>query len=546
MNANLPRAALPSGFRPLIALLMVAFLLRPLVADDAGSPSNSTGGTAGTSGRPVVSDRGTYPDESPVSVSQEDPFDPVRFNNESSTHYYNTRSSRLEPEYFFFPPDPPSLGTELRLFHPAGTGVPAPPELMAFVNAVFYPVLSTRLAADDLPRRLQLEIAAYRAARTELQNELRAKIAELISADAATQQQELASLARVQAPRIAELETAAARFRTDLLRGGFYGRLAGRGDWNENRSWHLTSKPDEKPPRDPLQMEFEVVRAAVFYQDGLSAAQRRLLREIAMELQAEIRHSDEPAQPPNSDSPFFFSPETARICVPADLPAELAGQIAAFVAEKNGVKGELREAIRNCDGAGADERTRVFGQLAARQAPRIAAIEELAENIRRGLARVPDMPGPPVPPRLPAELAARISAYRGHKLDLLKALHAIVAQPAPAARPGQKVVPAQEEVAAFNREHAAQFAELKIEKDGIREALAQHMRGEHPMQERKSIDNLLEEFENSRQRQELWEKYRDYQVAVLMPGLSPEQRRLLFDAAVEKLALPLPAGELPR
>jgi hypothetical protein len=232
--------------------------------------------------------------------------------------------------------------------------------------------------------------------------------------------------------------------------------------------------------------------------------------------------------------------------VPADLPAELAGQIAAFVAEKNGVKGELREAIRNCDGAGADERTRVFGQLAARQAPRIAAIEELAENIRRGLARVPDMPGPPVPPRLPAELAARISAYRGHKLDLLKALHAIVAQPAPAARPGQKVVPAQEEVAAFNREHAAQFAELRIEKDGIREALAQHMRGEQAVQERKSIDNLLEEFENSRQRQELWEKYRDYQVAVLMPGLSPEQRRLLFDAAVEKLALPLPAGELPR
>ena len=30
-----------------------------------------------------------------------------------------------------------------------------------------------------------------------------------------------------------------------------------------------------------------------------------------------------------------------------------------------------------------------------------------------------------------------------------------------------------------------------------------------------------------------------------MPGLSPEQRRLLFDAAVEELALPLPGGEAP-
>lgn len=103
----------------------------------------------------------------------------------------------------------------------------------------------------------------------------------------------------------------------------------------------------------------------------------------------------------------------------------------------------------------------------------------------------------------------------------------------------------QEEVAAFNNEHAAQFADLRLEKDGIREALAQYVRGDQAMQDRKSIDGLLEEFENSRQKQEIWEKYRDYQVAVLLPGLSPEQRRLLFDAAVEGLALPLPAGEIP-
>ena len=31
-----------------------------------------------------------------------------------------------------------------------------------------------------------------------------------------------------------------------------------------------------------------------------------------------------------------------------------------------------------------------------------------------------------------------------------------------------------------------------------------------------------------------------------MPGLSPEQRRLLYDAAIEELALPLPGGEVPR
>ena len=546
MNSNPPCAAPPLDFRPLIALLLAVLLLRPVVADDAVRPSKPTGSQAGTSDRPALSDRGTFPDGSLLPGAQDGPFDSVRFNNESSTHLYNTRGPRVQPDYFFFPPDPPPLGAELRLFLPAVTGMPAPPELAAYANELFYPVLSTRLAAEDLPRRLQLGLAAYRAAKTELQNELRSRIAQLKDADAADQQRELAALARAQAPRIAELDTTAARFRTDLLRSGMYGALAGRGDWNDGRTWHLTSKPDEKPARDPLQMEFEVVRAAAYYQDGLSSAQRRLLREIAMELQMEIRRSTDPAQPTEGAAPIFFSPETARIRVPADLPAELAGQVAAFVAERKGLKAELREAIRNYDGATASERTRVLQQLAAKQEPRIAALEERAEDIRRGLASIPDLPGPPAPPRLPADLAARISAYRGHKLDLLKALHAVVAPPAPAAPPRQRAMPAQEEVAVFNREHAAQFAELKTEKDGIREALAQYMRGDHAPRDRKSIDGLLEEFENARQRQEVWEKYRDYQVAVLMPGLSPEQRRLLFDAAVEKLALPLPGGEVPR
>jgi hypothetical protein len=37
--------------------------------------------------------------------------------------------------------------------------------------------------------------------------------------------------------------------------------------------------------------------------------------------------------------------------------------------------------------------------------------------------------------------------------------------------------------------------------------------------------------------------YRGYRMAMLMPGLSPEQRRLLFGAALVGLAQPLPHGE---
>ncbi len=527
------------------ALFLAALLRVPPAAGDDGTPASGAGNPAAASAQPSSSGRMIPPDEAALSDSPAGPFDPIRFNNDASSHYYYSRNSRIQPDCFFFPPDPPALGAEIRLFRPVGSGIPAPAELAAAVNEPFYPMLGTRLATEDLPRRLQLEISGYQAAKTELQNELRSKIARLKDADAATQQQELVSLARTQAPRILELEATAARLRTELLRSGFYARLAGRGDWNEGRNWHLSSKPDEKPPHDPLEMEFEVVRAAAYYQDGLSSAQRGLVREIAIELRSDILHRGDPAATAGGPNAFFFLPETARLCVPADLPADLAGKIAAFSAEKARLKAELREAIRSYDAADADERTRALGQLAVRQAPRIGALEELAEDIRRDLARVPDMPGPPVPPQLPADLAARISVYRGHKLDLLKALHAVLAQPAQASRLPRTVGAVQEEVAAFNNEHAAQFADLRLEKDGIREALAQYVRGDQAMQDRKSIDGLLEEFENSRQKQEIWEKYRDYQVAVLLPGLSPEQRRLLFDAAVEGLALPLPAGEIP-
>ena len=57
-------------------------------------------------------------------------------------------------------------------------------------------------------------------------------------------------------------------------------------------------------------------------------------------------------------------------------------------------------------------------------------------------------------------------------------------------------------------------------------------------------DVLSQNFAEALRQLEIWRNYSDYQVAVFEPGLSPEQRRLLFDLAVEKLALPLPAGEI--
>ena len=547
MNKRLPLSIapwriprLPAGF------LVAASLVRLCVAADPASPPTPAASPAVSSSQVAPANPGPGKTGSPNPDDLYGVFDRGRFTNESASHYWVHGRPPLQREFFFFPPDPPPLGAELRLFRPPAAGAPAPPDMAAFVNEPFYPVLSIRLAAEDLPKRLQLELDAYRAAKTGLQNELRSRIARLKSVDPDARRHELTEFALEQAPRLAALETTAGQLRSDLQRGGLYGLFAGRGDWNDYRSWRLGSKSDEKSRPDSLQMEFEVMRAAVGFQDGLSPAQRRLVREAAMELQAEVRQIAAAAQTAPEASVIFFLPETARIRLPADLPPALAAKIAAFVAAKNELKAELRSTLYSYDNKGDAERAQVLAHLAEKQASRIAELEELAEDIRRRLVEVADMPGPPTPPVLPPELGARITTYRGHKLELLKDLHAVLASPEPSAKTPGKPNSVQEQVAAFNRENLARFAALKTEKDGIRETLAQSMRALGTARDQKSIDDLLEEFENSRQKQEVWDKYRDYQSAVLMPGLSPEQRRLLYDAAVEELALPLPGGEVPR
>ncbi len=58
-----------------------------------------------------------------------------------------------------------------------------------------------------------------------------------------------------------------------------------------------------------------------------------------------------------------------------------------------------------------------------------------------------------------------------------------------------------------------------------------------------AIDNALYTAMRVVTAKETEGQYREYRVAVFQPGLSPGQRRLLFDHVMEKLELPLPRGE---
>jgi hypothetical protein len=361
----------------------------------------------------------------------------------------------------------------------------------------------------------------------------------------------------------------AEQLREDLRPARAFGLQTNSTDSSERLSRLVHTVHDT--PSDPAELgkETEAIRGAAFFQEGLSPGQRRLLLEAAMELEARVNPALGGGGAAAGKRLLSFSPETSRIPIRPDLEAPLEEKIGDYVSSKNALKAELRDALGSTNDDGREARRAAMAKLAEAQAPRIARIEALAEEIRSGLAALPNPAGPPAPPTLPPELASRISEYRKHKVEVLKTLHAMLIAPTPgygATATPQKAAPVDTgtgtmawmhdssttteirssdlgvSVAEFDRRQNDLIAALNKEEAGIRESLADYVQSAGGPADRKSVNDLLRDFEDARQRQEIWDRYSDYHTAVLLPGLSPGQRRLMFDAAVEQLALPLPIG----
>jgi hypothetical protein len=495
-----------------------------------------------------------------------DRFDRLRFTSEFTNHFILSRDPKDLHAFAFFPPTPPALESEIPVLAPLDPGPPADPELSAFVGDVFYTFLGVRLAYGELSKPLRVEILNYRDAKVAQQVALHALIATLKDSDPTTRELKLSALAAQQAPRTAELETEAERILVQLRQIRVLGLAVEYTDLIEKAEWCARATSDM--PADPagICQQADAVRGIAFYEAGLSAEQRHLLFEESIELYDKARGATAGAGP----RVLYFSPESARIHLPADLPEPLDGKIAGYVSAKEALRAEIRAALHDSMDYIPDARVDTMSKLGVSQIPRFAALDAMAEDIRKGLAALPNPPGPPATPLLPPELTERIYAYRTHKVELLRKLRSMLASPTPtvsadrAAQGEQTPDPVagalawmhdglsrtevqstelRVSVGEFDRLQSELIEALNKEENGIREQLAAYARSTNGPTDRKSINDLLRDFEDARQRQEIWDKYRDYQSAVLMPGLSAGQRRLLFDAAVEHLDLPLPAGE---
>jgi hypothetical protein len=479
---------------------------------------------------------------------------------------------RPEPFVVFFPTIPPvygapvqpAMGTRSGMLN--GRPLIAAEDLAEYVGEYFYPALGTQLFNRTLSAKLKARLDAYRAARNALRDELQAELVARPDADPDTRAQAAAALARVQTPRILALEAEAESLRHDLVAGGFFARAA---NWDEVREWHVG---EPGVTRSPLaeDAEAQVVRAAPFYFDGLGIEQRGLLRELVFEFARKSRgaHAMRPGLDPTDHDVLFFSPAMARLTRPQPLPPDLKAKIAEFNAQKFVLQRELAAEVLENDRLSAAKRTSRLEALSARQWPRISTLETLAEDIRAGLAAI--RPEPPSPPPLPADLAGRIDAFKADQRALLAAFNEVLRR---AARPiglppnlgrmtsDERLQRIREQaqvgtdarrnaVAAFQLESAATIAALNQRFQKIRSDLAAvAARTTDPRTGRTMTpEALLAAYNVAMARFEAIGReeamYVNYRFAMLQPGLSPAQRRLLFGAAHAGLALPLPGGEV--
>lgn len=483
-----------------------------------------------------------------------------RFHNDSYVSTYTFR-----PRRYFFPPNPPALGdpfVKSRTKSSSHVRSQIPLSLSDYVNEPFYGPLSPFLYEESLSKKRRAMIDDYLGAKNELVTELRAKLSEVRLLDAATRASRLAEFAQQQTPRIVAVENQAYAIRDELAH---FRLFSDSSDWNEGREWRLGDDTRWESTLD----DAKVMRGAAYFQDGLLPAQRRLLREYAMEL-------DDSGRGPGLDigltsaGPYlYFSPETSRIRLPAKISDDLQQKIATYTQKKAAIKKEIRDVLYKEDRRWLSAtRNAAVRELAARQAAAIAELDPLAEEIRRGLEPLPNPAKPAaISTNMPSAIADRINKYLDQKSAYQSLLNQKIVELKrrfPTSRIefvkmgqgyGIQVVPyrklkdedlakANETVSqleGFNAEQIRTYVELVKEKLAIRDTLIQSAGSIAPLMTPRIVDLILQEYTSTIAVQELWRQYQDYEAAVLQPGLSPEQRRILFDAALVKLDQQLPA-----
>jgi hypothetical protein len=467
------------------------------------------------------------------------------FYNSTNLEANEYRSSYIQ---LYFPAIPPALAETAS---PSGHRRPSSPNVAdaaGFSGEIFYlPYKGLTLNGYVFQKRAQ-RIEAYRSARDQLLATLRSRLQELKDVTGAPRAAALAEFASVQAGPLRDLALEEEGIRSDLTTRGFFRQSVDE----TNTTIYRADGAGEQPRK--LDAGPQAAIKASQLQAGLSTPQRLLLHEISIEEQLSGEKNASP-------SPYvFFWPATARIRIPSDLSPVLAAKIAEFQAGKDSLKDELRAAItRGPEPTLVGQRAEAYARLAEQQAGRFTRLDDLAEEIRLGLVELP-YPDEPARSDLPAGLTHRAGDAIARKAVLLRELNnqlkvfrrdlpadkieivsrggglAIAVTPIKSStqrdRPGRDGVIARLRI--LNEDFSRRFAALGLDIDALREEI-QKARDADGRGVSLDVDQVAAEFEKSYAARRNWDRFREYYAAVIQPGLSPAQRRLLFNGAVVAL-----------
>jgi len=478
---------------------------------------------------------------------------PMMGQNATDWNYYTSYSTYARAREYdlaqsvFVPPVPPALGDALPKINFLSS---------EFAREIFHGGHSVASNLEKLSPKETERVAAYRVARQQLRDEIRAKFQELAGVTPAARQAGLAELAVRQAGRLRALADEAEALRNDLAWVNTIFRIyvnlpAGpfRLDPSEQKQrLNVVGYGPERTESSELPRMF----VAAYFYAGLSTEQRLLLNEIGYGQAIGTRLDGQVARVADL-ARFTFLPATASFSLPASLPPALEEKISAFTQEKESLKSELRSAVLRDDFFFTSTRTRRLTALAEQQAPRFAALEALAEEIRGGLAALGDSSSLDQP-GLSADLTERMGKFNARKVEARRELLNTLRQfrlnyPGESfdiARQGDGLAIVQTGanpqpvtgLKEFNADQASLYTALAGVSEVLRRDIQSYLDAS-PQHGKRTVDQLAGDFAKAYAARENRDRYRDYARAVLEPGLSAAQRRLLYGFALAELEQPV-------
>ena len=423
--------------------------------------------------------------------------------------------------------------------------------LRSYIAEPFFAPLSALIFSGELNKKRAGMLERYATLKNQAVKSLCDEIGSVQTVSASERRSRLAAFGGRQADAVAQIEVFAEEIRQDLMKSGLFTPGV---DWEATRNWHLGDAGRATPYMD----ECQVLQAAAYFGPELSREQRGLLQDTAMETLDRGRAAAASAGKAKPEPYLYFTPSTSRIRMPEAMPEAVRQRVATYRNLKDSLKEELRTTVFGQDKS--DDRTRipVYAALREAQAERIAQLETLAEEIRVGLVGCVFPDEPPSSP-IPASLAPPIADYLKAKVEAQRAFIAKLAEVQAALPDAQAeivrsdggykiqvreqggVTAGAERVLAtlpeFHDAQARRYAELVAKKKALFQSL--DTLGKPLETAGRSVDALLQEFVAAQGQRETWTKYWEYRQAVLEPGMSDGQRRLLFSSAVESLVAPL-------